>query len=318
MVGAGASAECGLPAGDDLKQTIAGILGSLTSSKDIGLRHLVSTAFGQDTANELSTVIPTFPSMDEALHYLRDREKTVLLGKAAIVDQILVAERNSRLITPGNHLRANVDALEGTWMPNFLSMALSAVTMSDIGVAFQNVTIINFNYDRTFEHYMYAALQSKALLSPERAHSVIQNIRVIRPYGWLGGLEWSGNPKVSFGGLYADADISALAGQIRTYTEQAEQGLQDQIQAVIEPAALVIFLGFGFHQQNLTLIKDRAPSARRHKHIFGTVYGINEHNYQALGGRLSRNLQTGFVPQLLDMRAAELLVKLRPSIMLAD
>ena len=91
IVGAGASAECGLPTGSQLKDRIRGGLGfqfegGQLRKGDEALLHLLRGRFSQvnpyiKAGHELSATITTFPSIDEALHWWRARPEIVELGE---------------------------------------------------------------------------------------------------------------------------------------------------------------------------------------------------------------------------------------------
>ena len=56
----------------------------------------------------------------------------------------------------------------------------------------RNVTIINFNYDRTIEHFLFNRLQTNLGLDREEAGQALGALtaNMIRPYGSVGPLPW--------------------------------------------------------------------------------------------------------------------------------
>jgi hypothetical protein len=183
IVGAGASAECGLPTGSQLKDRIRVGLGfqfegGQLRNGDGALLQLLRGRFSQvnpyiKAGRELSETITTFPSIDEALHWWKARPEIVELGKLAIAHYILDAERRSPLA--GKQRLAASD----TWLATFISMALSGLEQREVSRAFENVTIINFNYDRTIETYLYSALQRRGGISSEEAKHCVTELKVI-------------------------------------------------------------------------------------------------------------------------------------------
>jgi hypothetical protein len=87
-----------------------------------------------------------------------------------------------------------------TWLLYFLAMALASQTKAQATKAFQNVTVINFNYDRTVEHFLFSRLQTNFGLTGDEARSAIANLNIIRPYGSVGPLPWQEGDPVSFWG----------------------------------------------------------------------------------------------------------------------
>jgi hypothetical protein len=150
IIGAGASAECGLPTGAGLTEQIHLGLGfryeggKLTAG-DLNLSNILKRRFAGSgalvpSARELSAIVPTFLSIDEALHWLRSKPEAVEIGKLAISHYILAAERQSRLAPKSGSV--NVASADGTWLRTFMSIALSGFDRDNVEKAFEQVTII--------------------------------------------------------------------------------------------------------------------------------------------------------------------------------
>jgi hypothetical protein len=327
IVGAGASAECNLPTGSELKAKIAEGLrfyfeaGHLTSGDGALLatvRHYKPKADIM-AARLLAAAIPTFESIDEALHWWGDRQELVQMGKIAIAHYLMAAERDS-LLSKREDGFYNIEQASQSWLAEFMSMALSALRQDAATKAFENVTIINFNYDRTVEHYLYLALQRHGGVSAEAAKASVERLKVIRPYGSLGKLEWLAPEGVPFGGNDSADEVIAAANNIRTFTEQIEgDTIRPSIDDALEKACVVICLGFGFHSQNLELMKRKDTDRWRPHvgHVSATTKGLNEGNYPTIKKFLNRHLGLGPEPILNSCRAAELLRWYRPTIMMA-
>jgi hypothetical protein len=265
--------------------------------------------------SDLAKTITTFPSIDEALHWWRARTEIVELGKIAVAHYILDAERRCSMAPQDDQI--NVANYWGTWLGSFMSMALSALERGEAPKAFEQVTIINFNYDRTIEHFLYWALQQRAGVGPEQAAECVARLKIIRPYGSIGKLAWQDREGVPFGGHSHLKQASAVVGNIRTFTEQIQEpDLLSSINVALNSASLVIFLGFGFHQQNVELFKPTSDTSRPTAAVIATLKGIDHKNHLAIERRLN---QLGFVspPILVDGKAAELMVDLRPTISMA-
>jgi hypothetical protein len=228
IVGAGASAECGLPTGAKLKDLIrvgTDFRFGQSGSDDLLeiLRHRYPNADIKKYVTggqKLSSSIGTFPSIDEALHWWSSHQEIVELGTLAIAHYILDAESRSSLAAKGGAV--NLKDSERTWLATFMSMALSGLKQDAVSHAFENTTIINFNYDRTVEHYLYWALQQLGISTTEAAESVAR-LKIIRPYGSIGQLEWQGRSGLSFGGNNNPIVASEIANNIRTFTEQIQE-----------------------------------------------------------------------------------------------
>ncbi|MEX1059599.1 MAG: hypothetical protein WED13_01105 [Methyloceanibacter sp.] len=329
IIGAGANKEFGLPLGTELMTQVGEALRfrfdfDRQISGDRELLDVLKGRFGQEVntytraANHLVSVLPGFNSMDEALHFLRGDEKCTWLGKVANVQAILKAERNSSLKRVPELGGPDIARCEA-WAYQFLKMVLSSATFDEIKSLFKNLTVVNFNYDRCFEHYLYWALQSFASAPPEDAVEIVANLNVIRPYGDLGKLDWDQRGKgTPFGGRdYHGVVLFEWAKGIRTYTEQDESDVPVQIEQALTDAELILILGFGFHEQNVQLLRPKkrqrgANGGRRH--VFATIRGIAEDNKRALVQELTACFKTEHI-LLSDRTATQLLFDLAPSIM---
>src|SRR5262249_9782512 len=93
-----------------------------------------------------------------------------------------------------------------------------------------------------------------------------KGLEVIHPYGAIGR-------EVQFGST--SADYVAQAERIKTYTEQvAETEVVEQVKAKVEWAECIVFLGFAYHSQNLSMLM--SPGSMKHKFIYGTAYGMSD------------------------------------------
>jgi hypothetical protein len=115
-------------------------------------------------------------------------------------------------------------------------------------------------------------------------------------------------------------ELLEIAKSIRTFAEQhRDTDVETRIQNALDQATLVVFLGFGFHQQNLALLKPNTPGTRRPnvQDVLGTVLGIDEHNHPALQTQLLELGLVGNRPSMLLARTASRLISdLRPRIMM--
>ena len=122
---------------------------------------------------------------------------------------------------------------------------------------------------------------------------------------------------IPFGGIQHKpaARIVQAAANIRTFTEQfSDEPLRREIQSAFAEAALVVFLGFGFHKQNMELLQ--MPLAdERYLPVFATKQGIDEANDWRIRVRIASALRTNIqAVDLFDMAAQQMLTRLNPSI----
>jgi len=190
IIGAGANKELNLPLGLDLLNNIASAVRFFdTVEAGLGLPQIIKTLFptqieaylsgGRDLAKYIDSGVR---SIDDALTWFSSRQEVLTLGKIAIVDEILKAERASPLYSGPSTIASTVN-LSNTWMPHFLSMVMGGQKNEDADTAFGKLTIVNFNYDRALEHFLYSSLQLQYGLSETRARQIVQGLNLFRPYG---------------------------------------------------------------------------------------------------------------------------------------
>jgi hypothetical protein len=299
IIGAGSSYEIGLPLGQHLKSNIgdaleAGHGGS--RPQDIQFRKELQRRFGADingylvAAQDLSAAMPAFVSVDEALNYSSHSFAVVELGKAMITREILAAERLSGLGTRRTADSPAIEKADASWLFEFFSMSLAGLQREDISKAFSNVTIINFNYDRSLEHYLFFALQSRGGTTADEARHAVEQLKIIRPYGSIGRLNWEQDGKVPYGAHEGGAiDIFELSSSIKTYMEKSQVD-RASIATAITNSALVVILGFGFHGQSMQFLRRDPNAPVKGRTIIATVVGISPENHRSLELRLRANI----------------------------
>lgn len=183
VIGAGASLEFnGLPTGRQLMDRIANNVSALGRSGNPRLWGVIceslpsQMASFQEAGRALAKQVRAgMPSIDDILTWFAAREEVVSLGKIAIVHEILEGEKASLLYNRDEPLAPSRD-FSNTWVHHFLSMVLSGQRGENAEHAFDNVTVINFNYDRTVEHYLYSALQLQFGLTEPRARAIASTV----------------------------------------------------------------------------------------------------------------------------------------------
>jgi hypothetical protein len=139
VVGAGASKEYNLPLGSELKDRIATAvrfrfehgLRMVSGSGNIltDIRRHIQNDPDRDRINQytrggnlLADAIPSFVSVDEALHYVSESREAIEVGKIAIIYEIIEAERKSTLAY--QTATGRLDNLPPGWVGEFFSIAV--------------------------------------------------------------------------------------------------------------------------------------------------------------------------------------------------
>jgi hypothetical protein len=283
IVGAGASAEVDFPIGTQLARQICAKMDIRFERGDqqIGTgdydlffhitrsRPREGDQF-QSAAWRICEGLPFAQSIDDFLDQHRTDGYVNLYGKAAIVQAVLEAERNSRLFFNRVEGAETFDAekLTDTWFTKFMYMLCRGIPREDVSELFEKVAFIVFNYDRCIEHFLIHAVQRAYSIPFEDAASIVGKINIVRPYGSVGDLS-----KVSFGSTRVNA--IQLAAGIKTYTEQVGAAdITEKLTAELNRAEHIVFLGFAFHSQNVGLL--RANEARPRRAVYGTILGMSD------------------------------------------
>jgi hypothetical protein len=332
VIGAGASADYGMPLGGLLATTIASDTNfwfdhSYRPTKgDADLFEILLRKFQNDRATlnsythagqKLSAAVSSSVSIDDALHFLSDYPEAVALGKICIIRSILKAESLSTLrIRPETGEGLDTDAGREGWAEQMFSMAISGLKLSEIGSAFKNLTFINFNYDRCLEHYLFYSL-IRLGISERDAEEIVDSVAIIRPYGTIGTVLPSDRMRVAFGARRVDA--FGMIDRIRTYMQSDALHDRGHLQQIMREASMYIFLGFGFHKQNMQLLSLESEEGFRYVRTLATVKGIDRANLPDLTGAISRALKIS-EPSIepFDMTAPEILAQLIPSLVDCD
>ena len=296
--------EFGLPAGNGLAKTIASRTffwfddSGRMERGDIDLYRAVQSRFGQQggvlqAGRRLSEGLPLSLSIDDFLYNHGHDIALVTLGKAAIVQSILEAESRSTLTTfqvlePGSPSRG-LSVHADTWIQKLFSFLQTGVRRSEVHRIFENISIINFNYDRCVEMYFFHALQLAYGIESDEAASVLATLDITHPYGQVGKLPWQDlNNGIRFGETPRDFRILNIADEIKTFTEQSHSDDEKQHwRSCLSEAEQVVFLGFGFHKQNADLISlngklERCPS------VYATSYGASSEDQDVFRSRIQK------------------------------
>jgi hypothetical protein len=292
VLGAGASAEVGLPVGAKLLTQICNLIDIRYEIMNRMVKgdHLISKALrfeldkeeGVNEYNEhLRAAWQVIKSADQAISIdnivdgLEDN-RVDLVAKLGIVRAIHLAEESSQYF---KHLKQQPFGLDltkfnGTWYSHLTKLLQENRRKSDLDSVFGNLSFISFNYDRCIEKYLpfsvasYYGVEQTALMEP------FSNVPIHRPYGIAGKISRDhAGEAIGFGGGDAKYLVDA-AKMIRTFSEGVENpdSLTDMRRDLSE-ADRIVFLGSAFHRQNLELLR---TSVRTDAQVLATASGISD------------------------------------------
>lgn len=338
VVGAGASAEVGLPVGAKLKSDIADRLNikfpdgyrQVGGDKNIYQAYelLSRTSSGAGDANryravgvKISDSLPLAISIDNYLEAHAGNEDVELCSKLAIVQSILHAERRSSLYFDhrmGRSLDTSKGELQSTWYMAFLKSLTESVAAGQFQSIFSNVSFVIFNYDRCVEVFLHAALRRYFDKSESEVEAVLNGVNFFHPYGVVGRLPWQtdGSSEVNFGADVGPASLVELAGGIRTFSERIESGdFLGRMRSELAAADTVVYLGFSFHPQNMELLTVESPG--RVRRVYATAYEISGSDRAVIEKGIRRSLRptaSDFPVELPDKTCAGLFAEFSRSI----
>lgn len=303
ILGAGASCEFGLPAGYSLARSIAKACAYDRESDGIAangdhalfkslMRGIPSSqkAGYLNAADRINKGIIFRASIDDFIDLHEGNELIERYAKAAIVREILRAEKQSALHFDFSNIFNNIDfeIIADTWIIKLMHM-INARTLAETEIAFKDVVFVVFNYDRCLEHFLVSALRAVYHAPYERAFEVASSVKIFHPYGMAGRLPSSflGGGGVPFGGGPEGVDDwPAIGESIQTYSEnRADKETLLDMQSELDTCETMIFLGFGFHKQNLNLLK-RVGGYNVTK-LFASAYGFVDNDLQIVSNRLA-------------------------------
>lgn len=324
VLGAGSSCEVDLPDGNELKNRIADVLrvrvehGSITRGDDLVLSAIRAKTDerGSRDVNPLlgaaRVIVENMPhqaSIDNFVD-MRDDPDIEFLAKVAIARCILKAERTSKLANQKSD-HANMEKAPDTWLGKFSQLLMTGSRLQTIRERLRNVGFVIFNYDRCFEHYMHAAFTRTYGVDATEAASLVSEIEIYHPYGHVGYLPWQTNGTAPWQQLEAGArrtrfgdeldhgkELIHVASGIRTFTEERtlKAAQLGHLRAMINNASQLVFLGFGFYEQNMRLLFDTGGPLRDTR-VFATLFNMSAPNQTVVVNALNH---LGLTPSLAD------------------
>ncbi|TAJ88504.1 MAG: hypothetical protein EPO10_01435 [Reyranella sp.] len=294
VVGAGASVDYGFPLGPSLTKQIDE---ALHFNSHAATTELMRTAISMlqyrpelllhsvqlfEQARAMRAALATQVSIDYFLYSRSDQKHFELLGKIAIAACLITAESGSLSLLPRRPGELiDLSLSERSWLARLFKNVLApGIRKAEMKTIFDNVSFIVFNYDRCIEHYLTHALASHFSVDLSTAAAIVsERLRIVHPYGSLGPL-YDAKEAVMFGHYYrpetheAADGLYAMSQRLLTFTE-SQKARAAEAKEMMEHAVRLVFLGFGFGDQNMELLR---PSRTNIREIRGTVKGLSKSN----------------------------------------
>lgn len=268
ILGAGASMPYGFPTGRELVNIILKHLNPLTGSKlpttlkRFGIKANTIRDFSKNLAYSGRQSVDAF---------LEHRPEFLKVGKLAITLSLIPYENELRLFDRKKY--------ETNWY-EYLFNKLNAPFNS---FHENKLAIITFNYDRSIEHYLITALSSAYGKSTEECAVQLNTIPIIHVHGRLGALPW----QEGFKRLYEPEpfidEVEDVSEQIKVITEDVKDSSEfKESFTEMRNASDIIFLGFGYHDDNLQRLRIKEFGKMR---PVGSAYGLGNSERQDIEGK---------------------------------
>lgn len=305
VVGAGASVEAGLPTGEGLIPKITDYLGHLQGDVGEHIRYAPMLPESKEDRRYNKTMIEAAAkritkglhssfSIDNFIDQNKGDKFIEAVGKLAIAKTILAAEADSKMMVENNNIynEPELAKLRGTWYAKLSSLIFEGCTKDGLVERLSRITFIIFNYDRCVEHYLYWAIRLTYGLTQQDAALLMETLTIHHPYGSVGPLPWQDNQAPVYFGNPSVGEVSPwnAASKIKTFTEGVGSNEHAAIQQAVLEAEMVIFLGFGFHHLNMSLLTptggSQPPIFDGQKRYFGTVFERSKSDREILQSKI--------------------------------
>jgi len=241
ILGAGASIPFGFPSGrqlmnEILKELNPSSISSLTRALlkfDMKLEHI--DRFSRSLSRSGKSSVDAF---------LAHREEFMRIGKIAITLKLSQYEDEKKLF--------ETDDKWNNWY-EYLWNRLDA-PFEDFDK--HKLSIITFNYDRSFEHYMITTMRNLYDKNENECEAKLNKIPIIHVHGKLGSL-WrqEKNGRIYEPGINYD-HVESISEQIKVISEKIDTSEEfDRAQEIISAASKIYFLGFGYDNRNLQRLR---------------------------------------------------------------
>jgi hypothetical protein len=304
VIGAGAGTDIGMPLGSKLSQELADRLNiafdmsNNMKSGNVELYEWVKRVAKDrnEPANQwraaarmVAAGIDYTRSIDAYLYTHKSNERVKVCGKLAIAQTILQYEKDSAVFVNAANEWKDKEAVLSSWMPALFHILQDGIVADEnLDQFFNNLCIVNFNYDRCIDQFFHKALCDLYQIGHAEAYKVLTTLKIYHPYGSVGALSGQGVRQVEFGATDY-GDLIGVSNEIRTFNEKVEE--RDDLNAMrkrIATADTIIFLGFHFHQQNMELLMPAAKKPwKRNISVYATALGRSASDEHVIANQIA-------------------------------
>jgi hypothetical protein len=255
VLGAGASCPYGFPAAAKLSDDV--ITFARGSNPRGGLVDQLKIDRAAMSALADTLVAAGAPSVD---WLLERRPEFTEVGKLLMAILLHGCEQDSRLQA---YPRSDADWYHYLW---------TELDTSLDGFAANPLTVVTFNYDRSFERFLFLRLKALHNMEDDAALELAGKLPVIHVYGALGDARYEDVP---YNERLNVRSATAAASRIKILHEgQLDAPELTSARTAIRAAKNVGFLGFSFGRENCERLDLEAASKDTDKAFFGSRMGL--------------------------------------------
>lgn len=269
ILGAGASKPYGYPIGTELRADIVNNF-SIEIKALAGNQNIIKV-------ENVDRFVECFSksSLKSIDKYLALNPDHSYIGKIAITRSILKYEMLSVF-------RENVNNANEDWYTYLYNYMTDGFNKPEDYKHFceNKVAFITFNYDRSFEYFLYDSFFhsfNQKEVDMRKDINVLVPFPIIHVYGTVGALslsEWFSHSTGYQGKFNNFSSIESRSNDIRVIGEdRAEDEMKEQVKKLLADYKRIFFLGFSYAQENLDAI-DLPNSIDQNYSIYGTAKGM--------------------------------------------
>ena len=161
------------------------------------------------------------------------------------------------------------------------------------------IVFITFNYDRSLEQFLYESLINLFTEFPEpEVSKCLKKLKILHVYGQIAPLKWQDSEHgIDYRQQTSEVILQKTATNIKTIYEQKESPELNEARQLLSQAEQIFFLGFGYAEENLEILKlpDRTKRATS---IYGTTFGLEIREKIDIRSRIKEWLPVEFTDQV--------------------
>jgi hypothetical protein len=251
VLGAGASAPYGFPLGAKLVEQILRDLRPESGTQYV--QAVMKAAGAGPDAIDAFLLDLRFSRRSSVDRFLQTRPEYAAIGKAAIAGLLIPRENDMVLAERSDWLAYLLDHMIGDKDPESFKS--------------NNLTVITFNFDRSFERALFLALRASYGLENVYAMELASHVPVYHVHGDLGWPSWMGTPTGSgpawerdYTPQFDEHALMSAANRIRLIHEEiTDQHRLEPMMSKIQEALDICLIGHSFQVANFARLKLNEP-----------------------------------------------------------